>query len=95
MKITSVNVKKDEHGNSRMVGKATVVLDECFMVRNIRIIAKDDGGFIIAMPSIKVGEGQYKDMAHPLNQETRKMFEEAILEEYNKVKDNEEEASEE
>ena len=76
MKITSVDVRRFEKEGSRMKGRATVQLDECFVVR--------DNGLFIAMPSKKV-PGGHKDIAHPINRETRKMFEDAILEAYEKA----------
>ena len=84
MQITSVDVKKFDNEESRMKGIASVRIDECFVVRDIRIIEGNDGLFI-AMPSRKNAEGIYHDIAHPINSETRKMFEDAIFEEYNKV----------
>ena len=87
MKITSVTVKKIEKENSRMKGIASVVLDECFAVHDIRIIEGDNGLFI-AMPSRQTSTGGYRDIAHPINAETRKMFEDAIFEEYNKEEEN-------
>lgn len=81
MKITSVNVRKIEKENSRMKGMATVVIDEGFVVRDIRIIEGDKGLFI-AMPSKKRPDGEYHDIAHPINQEVRSMFEEAIFKAY-------------
>ena len=82
MKITSVNVRKIEKENSRIRGIASVVLDDCFAVHDIRIIEGDNGLFI-AMPSRKTSTGGYRDIAHPINPETRALFEEAILEAYN------------
>ena len=81
MKITSVNVRKIEKEGSRMKGIASVLLDECFAVHDIRIIEGDNGLFI-AMPSRKTSTGGYRDSAHPINPETRTMFEETILEAY-------------
>ncbi|MBR3660371.1 MAG: septation regulator SpoVG [Bacilli bacterium] len=83
MKITKVDVTRFEKEGSRMKGRATVQLDECFVVRDIRIIDGDNGLFI-AMPSKKV-PGGHKDIAHPINRETRKMFEDAILEQFEKT----------
>ena len=80
MKITSVTVKKIDKENSRMKGIASVLIDDCFAVHDIRIIEGDNGLFI-AMPSKKV-PGGHKDIAHPINRETRKMFEDAIFEAY-------------
>ena len=82
MKITSVRVRKFEREDSRMKGIATVVIDDCFAIHDIKVIAGDTGLFI-AMPSRKTPTGEYRDIAHPTNQETRQMFEEAVLEAYN------------
>ncbi len=82
MKITSVNVRKIEKEGSRMKGIASVLIDDCFAVHDIRIIEGDNGLFI-AMPSRKTkNDGEYRDIAHPINPETRAIFEEAILEAY-------------
>jgi stage V sporulation protein G len=69
-----------------MKGIASVLLDDCFVIRDIRIIEGKEGLFI-AMPSRKNADGEYHDIAHPINAETRKMFEDAIFEEYNKVEE--------
>ena len=84
MKITSVNVHKFEKENSRMKGIAVVTLDDCFVVKGIRIIDGDNGLFI-AMPSRKTATGGYRDIAHPINPDVRKQFEDAIIDEYNKA----------
>ena len=81
MKITSVNVRKIEKEGSRMKGIASVLIDDSFAVHDIRIIEGDNGLFI-AMPSRKTATGGYRDIAHPINPETRTQFEEAILEAY-------------
>ena len=81
MKITSVNVHKIEKEGSRMKGIASVLIDDCFAIHDIRIIEGDNGLFI-AMPSRKTSTGGYRDIAHPINPETRALFEEAILEAY-------------
>ncbi len=91
MKITSVNVRKMENEESKMKAVATVVLDDCIAIHDIKIISgkNEDGSekVFIAMPSRKLPNGSYRDVAHPINQETRKMFEEAILAEYEKVEE--------
>jgi stage V sporulation protein G len=84
MVITSVTVKKLEKENSRMRGLATIVLDDAFAIHDIRII-EGENGLWVAMPSRKTATGEYRDVAHPINIETRKMFEDAIFEEYNKA----------
>ena len=82
MKITSVSVRKIEKEGSRMKGIASVLIDDCFAIHDIRIIEGEDRLFI-AMPSRKTPTGDYRDIAHPINPETRALFEEAILEAYN------------
>ncbi len=85
MKITKVTVKKEESKeNSRLVGYAVVELDDMFVVRDIRIINGEKGLFV-AMPSRKGSDGKYKDICHPINQESRAIFTDAILNEFNSV----------
>ena len=84
MKVTSVNVRIAENEDSKMKGIASVIVDDCFAVHDIRIIEGENGLFT-AMPSRKTATGKYRDVAHPINQECRKMFDDAILEEYNKL----------
>lgn len=86
MKITSVNVRKIEKEGSRMKGIASVLIDDSFAVHDIRIIEGDNGLFI-AMPSRKTATGGYRDIAHPINPEVRAMFEDAILDAYDKAED--------
>lgn len=84
MQITSVNVRKIEKDGSRMKGIASVLLDDSFAIHDIRIIEGDNGLFI-AMPSRKTATGGYRDIAHPINPDVRKMFEDAILSAYNEA----------
>lgn len=93
MKITSVSVRKIEKEGSRMKGIASVLLDDSFAVHDIRIIEGDNGLFI-AMPSRKTATGGYRDIAHPINPEVRSMFEEAILDAYDKADDEQSEDDE-
>lgn len=86
MEITSVTVRKFERDGNRMKGIATVVIDNSFAIHDIRIIEGDNGLFI-AMPSRKTATGEYKDIAHPINTDVRNMFQQAILEEYNKAEE--------
>ena len=91
MKITSVNIRKINKEDSRMKGIASVLLDDVFAVHDIRIIEGTNGLFI-AMPSRKTNnpENPYRDVAHPVNQETRSMFEKTILDAYENASDEEE-----
>ena len=81
MEITSVSVTKKKNEDSRMKGIATIILDDQFAVHDIRIIEGDNGLFT-AMPSRKTATGGYRDVVHPINPESRKMIENAILDAY-------------
>lgn len=82
MKITDVRLKKVD-GHNRLKAIASVTIDDCFVIHELRIIEGDNGLFI-AMPSRKLPEGEFKDIAHPINAETREQLEKAIIDEYNK-----------
>ena len=79
MKITEVKVfpVNDE----KLKAYATITFDDCFVVRDLKIIHSNNGLFV-AMPSKKQKDGTYRDTAHPLNTETRREIESKILEEY-------------
>ena len=81
MKITNVRVRVVDKENSKMRGFASVTIDDMFAVHDIRILEGDKGLFL-AMPSKQIAPGEYKDIAHPINQEARQMFSDAILDEY-------------
>ena len=86
MEITDVRVRKlSEEGKMR--GIVSVTFDNAFVVHDIKIIERQSGLFI-AMPSRKVGEGEFRDIAHPINQETRTMIQDIIFEEYEKAKNS-------
>jgi len=82
MKITKVKVFPVNE--EKLKAFVTIVLDDCFLVRDLKIIQGPKGRFV-AMPSKKRKNGKYEEMAHPLNAETRASIEEAIFDEYNKV----------
>jgi stage V sporulation protein G len=64
-----------------MRGFASVTIDDQFVVHDIRILEGDNGLFL-AMPSKQIAPGEYRDIAHPINAEARKIFSDAILAEY-------------
>jgi stage V sporulation protein G len=71
-------------GDEKLKAFVSIVFDRCFMVNDIKVIRGKDGLFI-SMPSRKKRNGEFKDVAHPLNQETRRRVEERILAEYEAV----------
>ena len=84
MKISDVRVRVIKKDDSKLKGVASITIDECFVVHDIKIIEGNQGNFI-AMPSRKTPEGEYKDIVHPLNTETREEIRKAILDEFEKA----------
>ena len=70
MNITDVRVRLVKKEDSKLKAVASVTFDDCFVVHDIKVIEGNEG-FFIAMPSRKTGEGEYKDIAHPIKTETR------------------------
>ena len=95
MKITKEQGKKFNNENSNVKGLVEVTLDNCFVIKDIRIIQKPDK-MVVAMPS-KLVNGRnddgsvnedvkvHKDLAHPINKETREMFNSTILGAYERA----------
>jgi stage V sporulation protein G len=79
MKITDVKVFPVDE--DKLKAYATITFENCFIVRDLKVISGNKGYFI-AMPSKKRKDGTFRDVAHPLNSETRKMIEDAVLEVY-------------
>jgi stage V sporulation protein G len=80
MEITEVRVFPV--GNEeRLKAYATITIDAVFLIRDLRIISGNTGLFV-AMPSRKMKDGTFKDIAHPLNSDTRQMIENKVLAEY-------------
>ncbi|MBQ1466587.1 MAG: septation regulator SpoVG [Eubacteriaceae bacterium] len=92
MQVTDIRVRQvfDE---GKMKARVSVTFDNQFVVHEIKVLDGENGLFI-AMPSKKLPTGEYKDIAHPINKETRLMLQDLILEAYEQ-KLAEEEASEE
>ncbi|MCC7440193.1 MAG: septation regulator SpoVG [Bdellovibrionales bacterium] len=79
MQITEIKVFPVHE--EKLKAYVTIVLDDCFVVRDLKVI-NGTSGLFVAMPSKKRKDGTYKDVAHPLNRETREAFEEQILKAY-------------
>ncbi len=83
LKVTDVRVRKvQEEGKMKAI--VSVTFDDEFVVHDIKIIEGQNGLFI-AMPSRKMADGEFRDIAHPINAETRKKIQDAIFEEYEKI----------
>ena len=83
MTITEVKVYPAKEGG-RLKAYATVVFDNCFIVRDLKII-EGHKGFFVSMPSRRRNDGTFRDIVHPLNSETRKLIEESVVGEFQKV----------
>ena len=79
MDVTEIRVYPVD--DEKLKAFVTITLDSCFVVRDLKVI-KGIGGLFVAMPSRKMKDGSFKDMAHPLNNETRKMIENKVLDQY-------------
>ena len=82
MEITDIRIKKVEADN-KLKAYVTVTFDDCFVVHNLKIIHGQFGRFV-AMPSRKTRDGEFKDIAHPINPDFRRKIQARILEEYDR-----------
>jgi stage V sporulation protein G len=82
VEVTEVRVFPVEE--DKLKAYVTITFDHCFLVRDLKII-RGTTGLFVSMPSKKRKDGTYKDIAHPLNNETRKMIEQKIIAEYQKA----------
>ena len=83
MKITDVRVRKITK-EGKMKAIVSITIDDEFVVHDIKVIEGEKGLFI-AMPSKKAADGEYRDVAHPINSETREGIQRLILESYEKA----------
>lgn len=87
MQITDIRVRKITK-EGKMKAVVSVTFDEIFVVHDIKVIEGEKGLFI-AMPSRRSGDGEYRDIAHPINSEMRDKLQKEILEKYEEaVKEN-------
>lgn len=80
MNITDIRVKKLSK-SGKMRGVASITIDDAFVVHDIKVI-EGEKGYFIAMPSKMLSDGEFRDVAHPLNSETRDMIQTLVLERY-------------
>ena len=85
MKITDIRVRKI-NSEGKMKAVVSVTFDESFVIHDIKVIEGQDKLFV-AMPSRKTPDGEFKDIAHPINTDMRESLQAAILNKYDEVKD--------
>lgn len=83
MKITDVRVRKITK-EGKMKAIVSITLDDEFVVHDIKVIEGEKGLFI-AMPSKKASDGEYRDIAHPINSSTRELIQKIILDNYERA----------
>ena len=83
-----MNLKLDRihkiEDSSKFKGTASVIIDDCFIITNIKIIEGENGLFL-SMPNRTLKDGRKVDIVHPLNKETRDQFNKLILDAYNNL----------
>lgn len=82
MQITEVRVRTTKNGG-KIKAVASILIDDVFAVHDIKIIEKNND-YLVSMPNRKTPDGEYKDIAHPINSETRDMIADAIMKEFKK-----------
>jgi stage V sporulation protein G len=80
MKVTEVRISPAKGGKIRAF--ASIVVDDCFIINDLRVIEGREKQLFVTMPARKARNGQMRDIAHPLNSETREEIEQRVLEEY-------------
>ena len=78
LKISDVRVRIIKKDDNKLKAVASITIDECFVVHDIKVI-EGNQGYFIAMPSRKTLDGEYKDIAHPIKTETREELIKVIL----------------
>ena len=86
MKISDIRIRLVEKDDSKLKAVASITIDDCFVVHDIKVIEGKEGYFI-SMPSKKTPDGEYKDIVHPLNTETREMIRDIVLKAFDEAKE--------
>ncbi|HEY4687263.1 MAG TPA: septation regulator SpoVG [Candidatus Subteraquimicrobiales bacterium] len=92
MNITRVTVRPVEM--NKVKAMVSITIDDAFVVHGLRVV-EGERGFFVAMPSRRLPSGEYRDIAHPINTETREMIESMVLEEFKKTEGKEASSGEE
>ena len=87
MKINDIRIREVRNMDGKLKAVVSITIDDCFVVHDIKIFEREEG-YAIAMPSRKTTDGKYKDIAHPLNSETREMLQSIILSCYRRYLEN-------
>jgi stage V sporulation protein G len=83
MRISDIKISLRD--DAKLKAFATVTLDDCFVIRGLKIIQSTDRVFV-AMPSRRGADGTFRDIAHPIDADSRRVFEDRVLGEYERVR---------
>lgn len=89
LNITDTKVRIVKKDDSKLKEIASIIVDDCFVIHDIKVIEGNDEVFI-AMPSRKTPDGEFKDIAHPINTETRELIKSNVISAYHKALTEEE-----
>ncbi|MDY2696089.1 MAG: septation regulator SpoVG [Eubacteriales bacterium] len=81
MKISDIRIRLVDKEDSKLKAVASITIDDCFVVHDIKVIEGKEGYFI-SMPSKKTPDGEFKDIVHPINTETRESISTQVIEAY-------------
>jgi len=85
MKITEINI--NVRNEDKLKAFVNITFDDVFVIRGLKVI-QGKSGLFVCMPSRKMVDGTYKDIAHPINNDFRQVMENMILSEYDRLKDS-------
>jgi stage V sporulation protein G len=86
MEITEVRINPSKGGRVRAF--ASIVIDDCFIVNDLRVMEGREGQLFVTMPARKIRNGQMRDIAHPLTSEARRSIEDKVLAEFRMATEN-------
>ena len=87
MKITDIRLRLIPNEDSKLKAVASITIDDCFVVHDIKVL-EGNQGYFVSMPSRKTPEGDYRDVAHPINTPTREEINKLVLAKYEEEKAN-------
>lgn len=93
MNITNVRIYPLKKENTKLCALATITIDDCLVIHDIKVI-HGEGGDFISMPNRRHNTGDYKDIVHPINTETRQYMSKLILDAYHALPENDQGLSE-
>lgn len=87
MKITDIRLRLIPNEDSKLKAVASITIDDCFVVHDIKVL-EGNQGYFVSMPSRKTPDGDYRDVAHPINTPTREEINKLVLAKYEEEKAN-------